>query len=190
MIRYFAFLLLACPLALAGAEDFRRADAAMRSAVDVFALAAKTRADADAEARNLASLAAAAKSHLSSLEAKAAALEKSAELSAGENSGLSDSVRRAAAELDGLSAFLDSFYAGLLAYFPKGKAPEGGAEFSQKTVQEKLRAVLSALDSLKKLDSEIYAAPGGAVSSGIFARGGGRGAAPVCVLKVEGGRGK
>ena len=173
-MRCFVFLLIACPLSFAGGEDFRRADAAMRSAVDVFALAAKTRADADAEARNLTALAAAAKSHLSALEARAAALEKSAEVSAGENSELSSSVRRAVAELDGLSAFLDSFYAEILAYFPKGKAPKSGAAFAEMAVQEKLRAVLSALAELKKLDSEISAAPGGSVSSGIFARGAGK----------------
>ena len=180
----FAAPLLFCCAAFGGGS-FESADAEMRSAVDMFALAAKTRADAAAQERNLRALAAAAKLHLRNLEARISEAEKSLELSGGGKSEISASIERSARELAGLSDFLDAFYAEVSASLPQGGQQISAADFSKMPVQEKLRAALNALGGLKKADAEIAADKDGAVSSGLFVSGRGRAEGGVCRLKVE-----
>ena len=193
MIKKFSCL-LAAPLlfccAAFGGGSFESADAEMRSAVDMFALAAKTRADAAAQERNLRSLAAAAKLHLRNLEARISEAEKSLELAGGEKSEISASIERSSRELRGLSDFLDAFYAEVRASLPNGGAQISAADFSKMPVQEKLRAALGALGELKKADAKIAADKDGAVSSGLFVSGRGRSDGGVCRLKVERGAAK
>lgn len=188
MIKKFLSL-VAAPLILScaafGGGSFESADTEMRSAVDMFALAAKTRADAAAQERNLRSLSAAAKLHLRNLEARISEAEKSLELAGGEKSEISAAIERSSRELEGLSEFLDAFYAEVRAYLPKSGSQIAAADFSKIPVQEKLRAALASLGELKKADAEIAADKDGAVSSGLFVAGRGRAEGGVCRLKVE-----
>ncbi len=181
--------LIFCFAACASAFSGENADAQkiMRSAVELRAVSAKTRAAALEQCENIGRLDAAAKARAAALDAEAASLEKRLAEFADANAEISAAIKNDVENLEKLSAFLDKFYADVRAEIPDLR---GFSEFppdalAGKTVPEKLRLVLRFLETLEAFDSSVRAS-GGRIQTGLFVRGSGEVSDGIARIKVEG----
>lgn len=181
--------LILCFAACASAFSDGNTDAQkiMRSAVELRALSAKTRADAAEQCENICRLDAAAKARAAALDAETASLEKRLAEFSDANAEISAAIKNDVENLEKLSAFLDKFYSSARAELPDLRefaefAPDA---LAGKTAPEKLRFVLRFLDALEAFDSSARFS-GGRVQTGLFVRGAGEVSDGVARIKVEG----